>query len=268
MSEITRALGGINSIEELSERDIWINRINPISKLIVTFTYIILTISLEKTDIAGLVMMIPYLIILYLLGDISFFAAIKRMKIVLPFVVIIGIFNPMFDREVICTYCGIGITSGVFSFLTIIIKTLLTVFATYAFAVTTPVNKFCSSLRRIHVPAIIVTEILLIYRYISLMLKEVNRMSKAYKLRAPLQKGIAIGAWGSFIGNFLLRTMDRAGTVYESMHLRGYDDAKGLLDANAQSFRFIDFLYILGFSLLIFFCYENIFLLVINWWIL
>ena len=47
-------------------------------------------------------------------------------------------------------------------------------------------------------------------------------MSEAYHLRAPGQKGIHISAWGSFLGQLLLRSMDRAEDLYESMLLRGF----------------------------------------------
>ena len=47
-------------------------------------------------------------------------------------------------------------------------------------------------------------------------------MQEAYQLRAPGQKGLHISAWGSFLGQLLLRSMDRAEALYESMELRGF----------------------------------------------
>ena len=47
-------------------------------------------------------------------------------------------------------------------------------------------------------------------------------MTDAYHLRAPGQKGIHISAWGSFLGQLLLRSMDRAQELYSSMLLRGF----------------------------------------------
>ena len=47
-------------------------------------------------------------------------------------------------------------------------------------------------------------------------------MTEAYKLRAPGQKGIHISAWGSFLGQLLLRSMDRAQELFDSMQLRGF----------------------------------------------
>ena len=49
-------------------------------------------------------------------------------------------------------------------------------------------------------------------------------MTNAYHLRAPGQKGIHVSAWGSFLGQLLLRTMDRGRELYESMLLRGYHE--------------------------------------------
>ena len=48
-------------------------------------------------------------------------------------------------------------------------------------------------------------------------------MRIAYTLRAPGQKGVHISAWGSFLGSLLLRSMDRASELYQSMQLRGFE---------------------------------------------
>ena len=55
-----------------------------------------------------------------------------------------------------------------------------------------------------------------------MLLDEVSAMTQAYSLRAPGQKGIHISAWGTFLGQLLLRTMDRADDLYEAMMLRGF----------------------------------------------
>ena len=72
------------------------------------------------------------------------------------------------------------------------------------------------------VPKLIVTLLLLMYRYVSVMMDEVSVMTMAYKLRAPMQKGIHFSAWGSFLGQLLLRSSDKASELYLSMQLRGF----------------------------------------------
>ena len=71
-------------------------------------------------------------------------------------------------------------------------------------------------------PKLLTNLLLLTFRYVGLLLSEVAVMQQAYSLRAPGQKGIHISAWGSFLGQLLLRSMDRAQVLYESMELRGF----------------------------------------------
>ena len=47
-------------------------------------------------------------------------------------------------------------------------------------------------------------------------------MTDAYSLRAPGQTGLHYKVWGTMVGQLLLRSMDRAQIVYDSMMLRGY----------------------------------------------
>ena len=87
---------------------------------------------------------------------------------------------------------------------------------------TTTLDSLCCALRKLHVPSLLVTLLLLTFRYVSLLIEQVSVMTEAYHLRAPGQKGLHISAWGSFLGQLLLRTMDRAGELYDSMQLRGF----------------------------------------------
>ena len=69
-------------------------------------------------------------------------------------------------------------------------------------------------------------------------------MTDAYHLRAPGQKGIHISAWGSFLGQLLLRSMDRAQELFSSMMLRGYHEHFHYADIDR--FRMRDALFMAG----------------------
>ncbi len=107
--------------------------------------------------------------------------------------------------------------------LTLMLKGIFAVLSAYILIATTSIEDICYALRCIHVPKIIVTVILLIDRYFIIMGREASRITEAYALRAPRQKGIHYSAWGTLVGQWLLRSMDRANAVYESMMLRGFD---------------------------------------------
>ena len=241
MNKIGQAISEIQTLESVSREDRWLNRIHPLSKLCLTLFYIILTVSFHKYDLMGLLGMILYPAAVFMIGDLSFQAAMKRLLPILPLILILGILNPFFDREVLVTLGNVPVTGGIVSMLTLILKAVFTVFAGYLLIASTPIEKICHALRVLHVPKVFVTVLLLIYRYITVLLSEARRVTQAYSLRAPGQKGVHYKVWDSLLGQLLLRSSDRAERIYESMLLRGFT---GEFPAErAEKLRAADFLW-------------------------
>lgn len=222
MSKLGSAIYEFHTIEKLAGKDRWINHIYPLVKLVLTVIYIGVAVSFGKYDLAHLLLMGVYPIVLFVLGEISFRESFRHLRVILPLVCMVGVLNPLFDRQIVFYVGGFGVTGGMISMTTLLVKGCYSVFASYLLVATTTIEQICCALRQLHVPAVFVTQILLTYRYVSVLLSEANRMMQAYSLRAPRQKGIHFKTWGSFVGQLLLRSMDRAAVVYESMTLRGY----------------------------------------------
>ena len=143
----------------------------------------------------------------------------KMLEVIEPTKACINLFYDKTPMNV----AGIIINSGWITFLSLSIKILLTVVVSILLIATTGMENLACALRMIKVPKIFVMQILLTYRYISVLVEEASRMMKAYYLRAPGQKGVKMKDLGSFIGQMLLRTYDRAQRVYEAMKLRGFN---------------------------------------------
>ena len=246
MSRIDRAIREYESLEAMAHKDQWMNRLHPLVKFVVTVLFIALTVSVGKYNLAGLLLMAVYPLVMFITGELSVKEALRRLKIALPLILAVGIFNPLFDRETVLVAGGIGVSGGVLSMLTLLLKGLLTVLAAYLLVVSTPIEGICHALRLLHVPGILVTEVLLMNRYILLLLREVKHVSEAYELRAPGQKGIAPKAWGSLTGQILLRTIDRAREVGESMRLRGFSGE--FQHGTPQKIRRTDFFYLAAWT--------------------
>lgn len=243
MSRLRSALYEIHHMDEMAARKIWLNQIHPLAKLLVTVVFIAVTVSRSKYDISETLCMGIYLIVIYILGEISFIDSVRRLRLILPLVCMVGIFNPIFDRQFYMLTGNFMITTGMVSMITLILKGIYSVFAAYALIASTSIEKICYALRMLHIPKVIVTQILLTYRYITVLLREANAMTQAYALRAPKQKGIHFKVWGSFSGQLLLRSIDRANDIYESMILRGY---RGNFQyAKVESFHAKDYGYLL-----------------------
>jgi len=210
MSKIVDSVYNIRLLDDLARKDTSIHRLHPVTKLLTTVVYLITVVSFDRYEISGLFPLVFYPMVLILLSDLPVMPIFKRLLMVEPLIIGIGILNPLFDPRGWITFASIMIKSG------------LTVTACLVLVSTTGLDKIAQALRRLKVPGIFVLQLLLTFRYISLLIEELARMLRAYSLRAPKQKGVRLKDCGSFTGQLLLRTFDRAQRVYDSMRLRGF----------------------------------------------
>jgi cobalt/nickel transport system permease protein len=127
------------------------------------------------------------------------------------------------------------------SFVSILLKTLLTVLAVLLLIATTPYTEINHQLVRMGMPKILGLQFIMTYRYITVLLGEAAAMFSAYLLRAPDRKGLRMGDMGSFLGQLLLRSFDRAERVYQAMKCRGFDGM--YRGKTGNPFRVSDFFY-------------------------
>lgn len=220
MERLDRAISELRSMEMEARGEGLIQSLNPLSKLFVTVFYLVILLSFHKYDLSGLLLMGVYPILMFTIGNIPLRPMWRRMSLILIPICLIGIANPFFDRVPVSP--GSIVTGGMVSMATLLLKGLYAVAAAYLMMVTTQMEDLCRALRKLHIPAILVTVIMLIYRYLSVFLEEVARIRTAYSMRAPGQKGVHFKVWGSLAGMLLLRSIDRSEAVYQSMSLRGF----------------------------------------------
>lgn len=223
MNQISKAQWELREMDALAAEHSRVHNLHPLAKLLVTVAYIVITVSFPKYDFSGLVVMVLYPIALFQAAGIPVGLCFYRLRLVLPLVCAVGLANPFLDHTPLMQLGALTITGGIVSMVTLMMKGVFSLMASFLLIATTPIDSLCAALRKLHVPSIFTTLLLLTYRYIGVMLEEVSVMSEAYSLRAPGQKGIHISAWGSFLGQLLLRSMDRAEELYNSMILRGFD---------------------------------------------
>lgn len=222
MKKIDHAIVELKEMDAMAAAQSPIHSLNATVKFLATILYIIVVVSFDKYDLSGLVVMILYPVLMFQISGTSIGRCLYKLRIVLPLVCAVGLFNPFLDKTPMLCIGGITISGGIISMVTLMLKGVFCVTASYILVATTPFDRICAALRKLHVPSFIVTLLLLTYRYISVMMEEISVMTDAYMLRAPRQKGVQKSAWGSFLGQLLLRSMDRAEELYSSMKLRGF----------------------------------------------
>jgi cobalt/nickel transport system permease protein len=156
------------------------------------------------------------------LSETPYLMLLKRFLIALPFCLFAGVTNILFDRTYAFMLGAIPVSYGVVSFFTILFKTYLCVMAVLLLVSLTPFVQITSSMRRLRTPSLFIVMFEMTYRYIGVLFEETYSMFTAYSLRSAGAKGIALKDMGSFTGQLLLRSIDRADRVYNAMKCRGY----------------------------------------------
>ena len=246
MPKIISSLYNIRLLDELAGGETFIHRLHPLAKLLTTVSYLTVVMSFGKYEISNLLPFLFYPVVIISLAELPVMPILQRILMVSPLILGIGILNPLFDDYTV-VLGGVAFSRGWITFLSIFIKCGLTVAAGIILIATTGMDRLAVALRMLKVPKIFVLQLLLTYRYIAVLIEEFSRMIRAYSLRAPGQKGIHRSLWGSFAGQLILRTFERAQRVYEAMALRGF--AGEYHAGNIAKPGFGDLAYFAGWSL-------------------
>lgn len=231
------------ALEQLADGDTFIHKIHPAVKLFVTVFFIIMVVSFDRYMLARLVPYVFYPTLLMALSETPYKALFKRFLLALPFCLFAGISNLIFDRNIAFNAYNLTVSYGAISFFTIILKTYLCVMVVLLLVSTTPFVQLTAELRRFKVPSIFVLMFEMTYRYIGVLIDEAYSMYTAYFLRSTNTGGIAMKDMGSFVGQLLLRSFERAERIYESMKCRGY--ANAMIAQNKRNLTQKDILFLL-----------------------
>lgn len=245
----------VGYLDSLSYKDTFVHRLDPRVKVLVSLIFILFVVSFPKYDLSGLMPFFLYPVFLLTAGDIPVRAIAKKVLYISPFAIFIGIFNPILDTEVVLTLFGLPVTSGWISFLSIMVKFILTVSAALLLVAVTSFPGICEALARMKLPRIFVIQLLFLYRYLFVLLEEAMRMLRARDARSFGNRGRDMKTFIRLISVLLLRTIERAERIYQAMLSRGFRGEIRVLKRHKIGFQ--DILFVI-FSIGIFYMFRNV----------
>lgn len=212
----------VGRMDEYARQDTPVHRIDARVKAFTTIAFIVTLMSFSRYEISALTPFFIYPFALISLGRIPPGFIFRKILVAAPFALVIGVFNPFFDRQTALLIGSVPITGGWLSFASIMIRFGLTVGAALAMAACTGMDNLCGGLERIGLPRIFAAQLLFLYRYLFVVTDEGARMARSLELRSAGPASPGLRVYGSLVGHLFLRSLARAERIYQAMVARGF----------------------------------------------
>jgi cobalt/nickel transport system permease protein len=117
---------------------------------------------------------------------------------------------------------GLELSGGWLSFTSVVLRVALTVGTAVVLIGVTSFRGLCAALQRWHVPEVFTTQLLLLYRYLSVLGEEGSRLVRARALRSFGRRGRSLRVHRQLVAQLLSRSLERARRIHLAMLSRGF----------------------------------------------
>jgi len=222
MASIHSAVLDLKQLDLLANGDSPIHRLDARAKVLATLVFIVCVVSCNRYELTALFPFFIFPVVMIALAGLPPLFILRKIALLCPFVLAVGIFNPLFDREILLQLGPLGISGGWMSFASILTRSLLTIGAAFILVGVTGFTAVCQALESLGMPQVFAVQLLFLYRYIFVLAEESGRASRARELGSCGKKGQGTGSFGSLTGHLLLRTWQRAERIHTAMLARGF----------------------------------------------
>ncbi|MDE6265564.1 MAG: cobalt ECF transporter T component CbiQ [Paramuribaculum sp.] len=219
---------------------------------IVTILYLVAMLSVPVGALSRLVWFAVFPIVGSAVQGVGYGKIFMRSLVVLPIVALIGIANPFFNRVPAFYICGHEITEGWIEFVSILLRGILSVQALLLLCAGSGITGMCRAMNRLGLPDFVSSVLLMVCRYISVLLEEALCMRRARESRGYGKKSFPLSSWGTFIGQLLLRTVERGERVHRAMLSRGFE-GKVVAFGASERWRVCDTIYLIAWLMVFIF---------------
>jgi cobalt/nickel transport system permease protein len=219
----------IGRMDALGRLDTPIHRLDARAKIISTLAYIFFVMSFPRHEISALTPLVMYPAMLIVFGQIPLCDIAKKIALAAPIAFFVGIFNPFLDRTPVLAIGPLDISGGWLSFISIMLRFVLTTAAALALVACTGMYRLGRGLEQLGVPRVFIMQLLFLYRYLFVAADEGLTMLRSIQARCPNMRELSLRIYGALTGHLLLRSMDRATRVHRAMIIRGFDGRIRLL---------------------------------------
>jgi cobalt/nickel transport system permease protein len=197
-------------LDKWSRIDSPVHRLPASGKLILSLTWVLAAVLAPVRAVWLFVALAAGLLLAAVASRVPLGFLVRRLLLLEPFiagVALLTLWQP----------------GGVAVALTIVLRSSLCLATMILLTNTTPFSELLRILRRAGLPALLVTTMALMYRYLFVLIEEAERMQRARASRTL--RAHRVHAWRStaaLAGQLLLRSTERAERIYAAMCARGW----------------------------------------------
>ncbi len=243
---LEHALTDFRRLDLLAMADTPIHQLDGRAKVLATLIFVIAVMSFNRYELSALLPFFVFPLFLALRANLPSVYLVKRIVIVIPFAILVGLFNPLLDRQVMLRLGAIGVSGGWISCASILVRAVLTVSAALILISVTGFTAVCQALNRMGCPRTFTTQLLFLHRYLFVLMEEARQVARAREVRSFGRRGLGIRNSGAILGNLLLRTWERAERIHLAMLARGFNGE--FRSRKTGRFGINDLLFLLGWS--------------------
>jgi cobalt/nickel transport system permease protein len=215
-------------IDKFAYQDSVIHRLDSRVKFLVTLAFTVMVLSLGRTSVSILTCCAVGPFTVLVLGGIPLRFALKQILLVSPFVLILALSCPLYDRNPLVVAFGpfvLQTSVGWMRCFAILGKFVVTMLALIALVSTTRFGDLLAGLGRLGVPKLLIIQLGLLYRYIFVLIDKAGRILRARAGRKMRNLGLKpeLKIAAAMVGSLLIRSIDTAEHINIAMQGRGFD---------------------------------------------
>ncbi len=213
----------------------FLHQLDPRVKVVISLAFILSNTLLPDGAWLAYGLALCFLLLASLISRLGVSFTLRRSFIALPFALaaVTILFLPL-GRTIASLHIltwDFAITDvGLIRFVSIVIRSWLSVQMAILLVAVTPFPDLIHALEHLHIPKILTTIIAFLYRYLFVLTDEVLRLLRARKARSAAAAGRKSGGeafWrarvaGHMAGQLFLRSYERSDRIYNAMLARGY----------------------------------------------
>jgi cobalt/nickel transport system permease protein len=221
MSRAADSLLHFGTLDGLAAGDSPVHRLDPRAKVLATGLFIVAVASFGRYDVAAMTPFALFPAVLMAAAGLPGGFIARRLLAALPFVLVMGALNPVFDRAPMLALGPLTLSGGWVSFASILLRFTLSVWAALVLVATTSLDGVCMGMEKLGLPRAFTRQVAFLHRYAFVLGEETLRIHRARALRA-FGRRLAPAEFASLAGNVLLRAWDRARRIHDAMLSRGF----------------------------------------------